>query len=219
MVVGFMTTYAVSAYYHKRCEFESRLGEVYKIQHNVINFVSDLRQFGGFLLVLRFPPAIKLTAAMQLIYCWKWRYNTINQNQLQSHFTEYEFFFKQFQILLHNHCSFRLEYFNKRFVRRTPPTSVNHRVLSSIVPCMPSLFVRRTPPTSVNHRVLSSIVQCIPSSFVRRTPTSVNHIVLSSIVPCMPSSFVRRTPPTSVNYRVLSVVHSSMYTVMAAIVW
>ena len=189
-----MTTYAVSAYYHKRCEFESRLGEVYKMQHNVINFVSDLRQFGGFLLVLRFPPAIKLTAAMKLIYCWKWRYNTINQNQLQSHFTEYEFFFKQFQILLHNHCSFRLEYFNKR-------------------------FVRRTPPTSVNHRVLSSIVQCIPSSFVRRPPTSVNHIVLSSIVPCMPSSFVRRTPPTSVNYRVLSVVHSSMYTVMAAIVW
>jgi hypothetical protein len=38
MVVGFMTTYAVSAYYHKRCEFESRLGEVYKIQHNVIKF-------------------------------------------------------------------------------------------------------------------------------------------------------------------------------------
>jgi hypothetical protein len=72
------------------------LGEVYKIQHNVIKFVSDLRQFGGFFLVFRFPPAINLTAAMQLIYCWKWRYNTINQNQLQIHFIEYDFFFKQF---------------------------------------------------------------------------------------------------------------------------
>jgi hypothetical protein len=31
------------------------------MQHYVIKFVSDLRQLGGFLLVLRFPPAIKLT--------------------------------------------------------------------------------------------------------------------------------------------------------------
>jgi len=37
-------------------------GEVYMIQHYVIKFVSDLRQVGGFLLVLRFPPPIKLTA-------------------------------------------------------------------------------------------------------------------------------------------------------------
>ena len=33
--------------------------EVYSIQHCVIKFVSDLRQVGGFLLVLRFPPQIK----------------------------------------------------------------------------------------------------------------------------------------------------------------
>jgi hypothetical protein len=32
------------------------------IQHYVIKFVSDLRQVGGFLLVLRFPSPIKLTA-------------------------------------------------------------------------------------------------------------------------------------------------------------
>jgi hypothetical protein len=33
-------------------------GEVYSMQHYVINFVSDLRQVGGFLRVLRFPPSI-----------------------------------------------------------------------------------------------------------------------------------------------------------------
>ena len=36
-------------------------GDVYSIQHYVINFVSDLRQVGGF---LRFPPPIKLTATI-----------------------------------------------------------------------------------------------------------------------------------------------------------
>jgi len=35
-------------------------GEVYSIQHYVIKFVSDLRQVGGFLRLLRFPPPIKL---------------------------------------------------------------------------------------------------------------------------------------------------------------
>jgi hypothetical protein len=41
-------------------------GEVYSIQHYVIKFVSDLRQFGGVLLVLRFPASIKK---------WSPRYN------------------------------------------------------------------------------------------------------------------------------------------------
>ena len=44
MVVGLMTTYAIRAYYHQRCEFEPHSGEVYSIQHYVIKFVSDLRQ-------------------------------------------------------------------------------------------------------------------------------------------------------------------------------
>jgi hypothetical protein len=49
-------------------------GEVYSIQHYVINFVSDLRQIGGFLWVLlRFPPPIKLTATLQLKLFLKWR--------------------------------------------------------------------------------------------------------------------------------------------------
>ena len=36
-------------------------GEVYSMQHYMIKFVSNLRQVRGFLLVLRFPPPIKLT--------------------------------------------------------------------------------------------------------------------------------------------------------------
>jgi hypothetical protein len=39
-------------------------GEVYLIQHYVIKFVIDLRQVGGFLLVFRFPPPMKLTATI-----------------------------------------------------------------------------------------------------------------------------------------------------------
>jgi hypothetical protein len=38
--------------------------EVYSIQHYVIKFVSDLRQVGGFLWVLRFPPPTRLTATI-----------------------------------------------------------------------------------------------------------------------------------------------------------
>jgi hypothetical protein len=43
--------------------------EVYSMQHYVIKFVSDLRQVGGFLQVLLFPPPIKLTATLLLKYC------------------------------------------------------------------------------------------------------------------------------------------------------
>jgi hypothetical protein len=49
MVVGFTTTYAITAYHHLRCEFEFRSGEVYSIQHHVIKIVSDMRQVSGFL--------------------------------------------------------------------------------------------------------------------------------------------------------------------------
>ena len=41
MVVGFTTTYSISAYHHESCEFEFR--------YYVIKFVRDLRQVGGFL--------------------------------------------------------------------------------------------------------------------------------------------------------------------------
>ena len=60
MVVEF--AYAISAYHHWCCEFESRSGR--SGQHYVIKFVRVLRQVGGFLWVLRFPPPIKLTATI-----------------------------------------------------------------------------------------------------------------------------------------------------------
>ena len=47
MIVGFTTTYAIRAYDHWCCEFESRSGRYG--QHYVIKFVSDLRQVSGFL--------------------------------------------------------------------------------------------------------------------------------------------------------------------------
>jgi hypothetical protein len=62
MVVGFTTTYAISAYDHSYCEFESRPWR--GVQHYVIKFPSDLRQVGRFLRVLRFPPSIKLTTTI-----------------------------------------------------------------------------------------------------------------------------------------------------------
>jgi hypothetical protein len=34
--------------------------DVYSIQHYVIKFIGDIRQFGGFLWVFRFPPPVKL---------------------------------------------------------------------------------------------------------------------------------------------------------------
>ena len=69
MVVGFSTTCAISAYHHYCCEFKPHSGEVYSIQHYAIKLVSDLRQIGGFLRVLWFPPSIKLTATIELKYC------------------------------------------------------------------------------------------------------------------------------------------------------
>ena len=41
-------------------------GEVYSIQHYVIKFVSDMRQVGGFLWVLLFPPTIILATTIKL---------------------------------------------------------------------------------------------------------------------------------------------------------
>jgi hypothetical protein len=66
MVVRFTTTHAISAYHYWYCEFESRSGQC--VQHYVKKFVSDLWQVGGFIWVLRFPPPIKLTAAIRLYF-------------------------------------------------------------------------------------------------------------------------------------------------------
>ena len=42
-------------------------GEVYSIQHYVINFVSDLQQFGDFCRVPRFCPPIKMTFITEIL--------------------------------------------------------------------------------------------------------------------------------------------------------
>ena len=55
MVVGFTTNCAISA---TKVSSNQAHGEVYSIQHDVITFVSALRDIGNFLQVLRFPPPI-----------------------------------------------------------------------------------------------------------------------------------------------------------------
>jgi hypothetical protein len=64
MVVGFITTYAISAITTIVVSSNPVHGEMYSIQYYEIKFVSDLRQVCGFLQVLRFPPPIKLTATI-----------------------------------------------------------------------------------------------------------------------------------------------------------
>ena len=57
-----------------------------------IKFVSDLWQVGGFLLVLRFSPPIKLAATIQLKYCLKWcwmLFKDVIQNCPRSSFPYY----------------------------------------------------------------------------------------------------------------------------------
>jgi hypothetical protein len=62
MVIGFTTTYAIVPITTDVVSSNLDQGDVYSIQHYVINFVSDLRQVDDFLWVLRFPPLIKLIA-------------------------------------------------------------------------------------------------------------------------------------------------------------
>ena len=70
MVVVFITTYMQSVpITTKVVSLNPTRGEVYSIQHYVIKFVSDLRQVGGFPLLLWFPTPIKLTAMIKLKYC------------------------------------------------------------------------------------------------------------------------------------------------------
>jgi hypothetical protein len=49
---------------HQLWVFNPTHGEVYSIQNYVIKFVSELRQVGGFLRILRLRPPIKLTATI-----------------------------------------------------------------------------------------------------------------------------------------------------------
>ena len=49
MVVGFTTTYAISAYHYNVVHSNPAHDEVYSIHHYVIMLVSDLRQVVGFI--------------------------------------------------------------------------------------------------------------------------------------------------------------------------
>ena len=62
MIVGFTATYAISVITTNDVSSNPTRGDVDSIQLYGIKFVSNLRQFGRFLLILRFPPPIKLTA-------------------------------------------------------------------------------------------------------------------------------------------------------------
>ena len=50
------------------CEFEPR-----SWRGVLDTTLCDLRQVGGFLRALRFPPPITLTVTIWLKYCWQWR--------------------------------------------------------------------------------------------------------------------------------------------------
>ena len=63
MVVGFTTVQSVPITI-KVVTLNPVYGEVYSIQHYVIQFVSDLRQVGVFFQALRFPPPVKLTVTI-----------------------------------------------------------------------------------------------------------------------------------------------------------
>ena len=58
MVVGFVTTCAISTYHLTTnvMSLNPAHSEPYSIRHNMIKFVNDLRQVSGFLRVLLFPP-------------------------------------------------------------------------------------------------------------------------------------------------------------------
>jgi hypothetical protein len=56
IVDGFTTTVQSVPFSIKVVSSNPVRDEVYSIQHYVIKFVSDLRQVGGFLRVLQFPP-------------------------------------------------------------------------------------------------------------------------------------------------------------------
>ena len=81
MVVGLTTTTtcAISAYdiTSKVVSLNPADGEVYSIQHYVIEFVSDLQQVFCFLQVLQFPLQIKLTATYLTEILLKVALNTI----------------------------------------------------------------------------------------------------------------------------------------------
>jgi hypothetical protein len=84
MVVGFTTTFAINAYHHWS-EFESHSGMVYSIQHYVIKFISDLRQFSPSTLISSTNKTdrheiteILLIVALNTITLTPWKFTLVN---------------------------------------------------------------------------------------------------------------------------------------------
>lgn len=69
MVVKFTTTYTINAYHYFSCEVESHS---WRCAIGATLFAKVCQGFAagrGFIRVLRFPSALKLTTTTQLIYC------------------------------------------------------------------------------------------------------------------------------------------------------
>jgi hypothetical protein len=66
----FTTTYAISAYHQVSCELKSRAWR--GALDSTLCGQNYQWLAPGFLLVLWFPPPIKLTSTIWLKYCWKW---------------------------------------------------------------------------------------------------------------------------------------------------
>jgi hypothetical protein len=66
--------------------------EVYSIQHYVMKFVSDFRQVGYFLLVLRFPQGQKSMLSQNLYWTQKYNFCKLNSRFLKYQITIYYIF-------------------------------------------------------------------------------------------------------------------------------
>jgi len=64
MVVEFISTYGIGVCQDKVASLIPTCVEVYSLQLHVIAFISNLRQIGGFLRILQFPPPLKLTTTI-----------------------------------------------------------------------------------------------------------------------------------------------------------
>ena len=115
------------------CKLYIYMFEVYSIQHYVIKFVSDLWQIGCFLLLLRFPPPIKLTSTiflkllkvalntiiLPLFICW---HGGLTRIYSFDKFTYNVFFFSKVTILveLNKSSSFNVFVFEQHWYMYVP---------------------------------------------------------------------------------------------------
>ena len=95
--------------------------EVYNI---MLKFVSDLRQVGGFLRVIRFPPPIKLTAAIHFVYKWNIVESGVKHHKKNINY----FFFSITGIDVFNLWHKRHDIHSKYNMKRAPPEKLTKPV-------------------------------------------------------------------------------------------